>query len=244
MSSEMWNSLGKTKKSCLYTISLMACFQPRQSTQTPLSCMYHGLHIQGKVGFPLLSNTKHCSCPSIGFTGLQTDTDLHIKLWSNDLKHNAGNKSHNVGSKTEEQGHPALLLTNSSLPISSRVTPCRQSRKSRCPAATKLRKPPLNLEIECQVIPPIALWPFHYAWICGICGGLAQLIKIMSWMIKGVLWSADLFPCLQAPASNTSRTSANETEMSLICWAELCEWQQATLKPVCAVTCRTIFHLS
>lgn len=137
-----------------------------------------------------------------------------------------------------------FCLTDSSLPISSRVTSCRQSHKSCCPAATKLRKPPLNLEIECQVIPPIALWPIHYAWICGICCVLAQLIKIMSWMIKCVLWSADLFLCLEASASNTSRASANETEMSLLCWAELHGWQQATLKPVCAVTRRTVFHLS
>lgn len=136
-----------------------------------------------------------------------------------------------------------FCLTNSSLPISSRVTSCRQSHKSCCLAATKLRKPPLNLEIECQVIPPIALWLIHYAWICGICGVLAQLIKIMSWMIKGVLWSADLFLCLEAPASNTSRTSANGTEMSLLCWAALCAWQQASLKPVCAVTCQAVFHL-
>lgn len=146
--------------------------------------------------------------------------------------------------KLRDRDTQLFCLTNSSLTISSRVTSCRQSHKSRCPAATKLRKSPLNLETECQVIPPIALWPINYAWICGICGGLAQLIKIMSWMIKGVLWSADLFLCLQAPASNTSRTSANETEMSLICWAELCEWQQATLKPVCAVTCWTVFLLS
>lgn len=137
-----------------------------------------------------------------------------------------------------------FCLTNSSLPISSIVTSRRQSHKSCSPTATKLRKPPLNLEIECQVIPPIALWPIHYAWICGICGVLAQLIKIMSCMIKGVLWSADLFLCLEAPASNTSRTSANETEMSLLCWAELRKWEQATLKPVCAVTHRTVFHLS
>lgn len=61
------------------------------------------------TGFLLLSNTKHCSCPSIGFVGLQTDTELPINLWSHDLKHNAGSKSHNVGAELRDR-HPALLF--------------------------------------------------------------------------------------------------------------------------------------
>ena len=114
-----------------------------------------------------------------------------------------------------DTGTLLFCLTSRSLPINSRVTSYRQSHKSCCPAATKLRKPPLNLEIESRAMPPIDPCPIHYAWICGIHGVLAQLIKIMSWMIKALLWSADLFLCLEAPASDTSRTSSNEPEMSL-----------------------------
>lgn len=36
----------------------------------------------------------------------------------------------------------------------------------------------------------------------------------------------------------------NETGMDLLCWAGRDGLEQATLKPVCAVTCRTVFHLS
>lgn len=68
------------------------------------------LHIQGKARLPLLSSTKHCSCPSIGFRGLQTDTELPMNLWSHDLKHNAGSKSHDMGSRAKGQRHPALLF--------------------------------------------------------------------------------------------------------------------------------------
>lgn len=115
-----------------------------------------------------------------------------------------------------DTGTLLFCLTSRSLPINSRVTSYRQSHKLCCPAATKLRKPPLSLEIESQAMSPIAPCPIHYAWIRGICGVfLAQLIKIMSRMIKALLWSANLFLCLEASASNTSRTSANEPKMSL-----------------------------
>lgn len=114
-----------------------------------------------------------------------------------------------------DTGTQLFCLTSRSLPIDSRATSYRQSYKSCRPAAAKLRKPPLNLEIQSWAVPPIAPCPIHYAWICGICVFLAQLIKIMSWMIKALLWSANFFLCLEAAASNTSRTSANEPEMSL-----------------------------
>lgn len=83
------------------------------------------------------------------------------------------------------------------------------------PSSHQVEKTTSEFRIESQAMPPIALCPIHYAWICGICGFLAQLIKIMFWMIKALLWSANLFLCLEAPASNTLRTSANEPEMSL-----------------------------
>lgn len=83
------------------------------------------------------------------------------------------------------------------------------------PSSHQVEKTTSEFRIESQAVPSIGLHPINYAYICGICGSLAQLIKIMSWMIKALLWSANLFLCLEAPASNTLRASANEPEMSL-----------------------------
>lgn len=115
ISSVAWKNLGKTKKICLFTTSPMAFSQLWQATETPLQrsnplsyvcCWLHTY--KGKDRFPLLLNTTHRSHASIGFIALQTVTKLPITLSSHDLKHSAGSRSQDVGSRTVEHRHPAL----------------------------------------------------------------------------------------------------------------------------------------
>jgi len=111
-----------------------------------------------------------------------------------------------------------FCLTSGSLPINSRVTLYRQGHELCNSSAFKLRKPIPNSEIQSQAMPAtyssmpyllcLNLW--NSWWF-----DLVHPVKIMSWVIKALLWSASLFLCLKASASNTSRTSTHESKISV-----------------------------